>query len=245
MGEFEKDLEELKRCSENNDCVDFFRHYEKLIKKIGYILIEKFRENKNRIEELYHEVVVVVLSNERKTLKKFDATKRIKVSSYISGIAFKVIYNVLTKKEKGEEEGKGEKEVEVEGDGDGEEYENGKEKGEKDDLGDNEQKDKPKRTQKIVHGLDIENLIETNNIQENNIIYELDYEKINILYQTCFKNLSVLEKNIYKLSQEKHKKDEYISGFLNKSIGSIYTTKCRAVKKMKSCMSINLGIDKK
>ena len=245
--EFEKDLEELKRCSENNDCEEFFKHYEKLIKMIAHKLTKQLnvKFKKDLVESLYHEVAIVILKDERKVLKKFEPDRGIKVSTWIAGIAFKVIYNELTKPPIGSGENGGEG---------GNKKENNEDENHVDDdtnkTDDNEiVKEKKKLNRKvrpiILYGLDIEKIIEANEMQESrtNIMYEIDDERINILFDSCFKNLSVLEKNIYKLSYEKKKDNEFISNFLKKTKNAVQATKSRAFKEMKNCISKKLGIN--
>ena len=244
--EFEKDLKRLKNCSENNDCDDFFKHYDKLIKKVAHKIIKyfKLKVKNDRIEELYHEVVVILLMNERKILKKFDPKKRVKVSTYIYGIAFKVIYNILIKDPNNEgKKGGGKKKDDVDNGKENKEYrevdKNDDREGKEKNEADNNKINNKKIKVEIFYGLDLETII----VNNSNIIYELDDEKINNMFSCCFKYLSVLEKNIYKLSQEKNKEDAFISNFLKKSIGAVQTTKSRALSKMKECISQKLDLN--
>jgi RNA polymerase sigma factor (sigma-70 family) len=59
--------------------------------------------NPTRITSLYHEVVVEILKNDRKVLRKFDPSRKIKVSTYIYAVTFNKVHNVLTKELKDKE----------------------------------------------------------------------------------------------------------------------------------------------
>ena len=95
------ELKVLNKCAENNDCDEFFSCYKNLIMKVAHLLVKKFnvklKNEENLIMEMYHEVVVGILEKDRKVLTDFDVSKDNKISTYIYGVAFNVIYNKIIK----------------------------------------------------------------------------------------------------------------------------------------------------